>query len=271
MMAVVGLGKQIGQPPTLEWIAVDRLQIDERYQRSIEGPQSRRIIFGMVKRWDWRLCQPLNVSRRSDGAMFVVDGQHRLAGARERGDVAHLPCVVSSHADHSDEAHTFVALNLKRQKLTQGDVFNASLASGDPDAARTLELITGAGLTLARHANTIAWKPGQIFCAPAIQTALKLYGDRVVSCALIALGEAYQGKVQERAATLLKPLYVIYSEDAKRPEFDPDRFIAALGSVEQRDWSDHARDQQRANPAFSSREAYAAAFIEQYDALRGNA
>lgn len=261
--------KLIGSPPTLEWISVNRLDIDERYQRSVESPQSRRVIYGMIKCWDWRLCQPLNVSRRADGRLFVVDGQHRLVGARERGDLAHLPCVVSQHDDHADEAHTFVALNFKRQKLSQGDIFAASLASGDGDAARTLELITAAGLTLARNHTPANWKPGQIFCAPSIQTALKLYGERIVQCALIAISEAYEGKVLERAATLLKPIYVVYAEDAKRPGFDPDRFIRALGSVDQQDWGDHAREQRRKNPAMSVRDGYVAAFMEQYAALEG--
>lgn len=260
-------GRTEGQPPTLEWIAVDRLQVDERYQRSTETPASRRIVVGMVKCWDWRLCQPLNVSRRQEGGLFVVDGQHRLAGARERGDIPHLPCVVSHHESHADEAHTFVALNVKRQKLSQGDVFTASLASGDQDAIRVATMVERAGLTFARHGNPVSWEPGQIFCGPAIMKALRQYGESVVSNALVALAEAYSGRVQVRGATLLKALYLIYAEDAKRPGFDPDRFIEAFGSVEQQDWEEAALDACKNNPLLSRVEGFAAAFMEQYDAL----
>ena len=264
----VTAGAIVGQPPTLEWIGVDQLRIDEGYQRGIDTPQSRKIIVGMVRRWDWRLCQPLNVSRRADGSLYVVDGQHRLEGARERGDVPHLPCVVTALVDTAEEAHTFVALNSKRQRLSQGSVFAASLAAQDPDAIRTQQLIAEAGLTLARHANTSAWKPGEIFCAPAIQTALKRYGDRVVSNALVALGEAYADRVMVRAATLLQPLYLIYSDEAKQPGFDPDCLIEALGSLEQLEWLDAGRDVARLSPALSGREAIATAMMEQYTALR---
>jgi ParB-like nuclease domain len=264
-------GGTIGQPPTLEWIKLESLLIDERYQRSTETPRSRNIIYGMVKCWDWRLCQPLSVSRRNDGCLYVVDGQHRLSGAQERGDIPYLPCVITSHSDHADEAETFVALNCRRQKLSQGDIFSASLASGDPHAQEVAEIVARAGLTFARHNNPTCWKAKQIFCGPAIMAALRVHGKDVVSNALVALTEAYPTQIMARAATLLKALYLIYSEDAKRPGFDPDRFIEALGSVNQTDWLEYAQMARKQSPALSTREAYAQAFMEQYDALRSAA
>ena len=258
----------IGTPPTLEWIGCERLQIDERYQRATAGAHSQRIVAGMLKCWDWRLCQPLAVSRRDDGGLFVVDGQHRLVGARSRGDIAHLPCVVTSHEGHADEAHTFVALNLRRQKLSQGDVFNAMIAAGDVDAQRVAELVTDAGLSFARNHTPATWKPGQLFCGPALVKAMRRHGEPAVRNALTALGEAYAGKIMVRGATLLDALLLIYTEDATRIGFDPDRFIEALGSVDQLEWVSFAADtRQQRNGSISFREAMAVAMMEQYDAL----
>lgn len=262
-------GRLQGQPPTLEWIATERLEVDESYQRATDGAQSRRIIVGMVKCWDWRLCQPLNVSRRADGRMFVVDGQHRLAGARERGDLPYLPCVVTAHADASEEAHTFVALNLKRQKLSQGDVFNAMLSAGDADAIRVSKLVAGVGLSFARSHTPAGWKPGELFCGPALVKAMRAYGEPVVADALTALAQAYPDTVMVRAATLLNALTLIYSDDAQRPGFDPAHFIVALGSIAQLDWVGHASDtREQRGGAISFRDALAVTFMEQYDALR---
>lgn len=42
----------VGAPPSLEWIAVDRLNVDPVYQRSTDSALSRSIIFGMQKQWD---------------------------------------------------------------------------------------------------------------------------------------------------------------------------------------------------------------------------
>lgn len=264
------VGPVTGAPPTLEWIATDALVIDESYQRATESSKSQRIIFGMVKGWDWRLCQPLAVSRRVDGGLFVVDGQHRLAGALRRGDIPHLPCVVTMHADASDEAATFVALNERRQRLNEGDKFNAALASGDETAIRVAALIAECGLSLARHCNPAAWKPGQIFCAPAIVSAVKQFGERVVTCALIALSEAYQGKVLSRGATLLPGLYPLYRDHAGQ-DFDPDLFIETLGSIEQLEWLEEARALKRADGTISQRQALAEVMMREYRAVAQDA
>lgn len=237
----------IGQPPTLEWVSVDDLSVDHSYQRSTGSERSQRLISSMAMRWNWRLCQPLAVSRRDDGSLLIVDGQHRHEAATRRGDIPHLPCVISRAASVAEEAAMFVDLNSKRQKLSAGDIFLAALRSDDAVAHHTFELITRARLSLAPHSNYTAWKPGQIFCATSIMAAIKQYGDTVVSSALVAISEAYAGKVLSLAGSLLKPLCMIYSRFGSDAEFDPDLFIEALGSVEQSDWFDEA-------PAIKARE-----------------
>lgn len=268
MANVVKIGPRTGTPPTLEWIAPGRLQIDPTYQRTTDGAASRAIIVGMLKTWDWRLCQPLIVARRPDGDLLVIDGQHRLEGARGRGDIDHLPCVVMPSASVSDEANTFVALNSKRQKLSQGQVFAAMLAAQDPDAQRVLQLVEGAGLKFARSHDPSRWKPGEIYCGPAIVRALRQYGDNVVRNSLVALSEAFQGQVLKLSVTILRALYPIYADEAKRPGFDPDVFIESLGAVEQQTWLDLARDVQQQQPALSARECVSIAMMQGYDEMQ---
>ena len=84
----------LGNPPTLEWVALDRLLVDDSYQRRADDGRSKVLIGQIARGWDWRLYQPLSVSRRAGGELFVVDGQHRLAAARMRGDIPHLPVVI---------------------------------------------------------------------------------------------------------------------------------------------------------------------------------
>lgn len=239
--------------------------VDLVYQRATNGSQSQRIIAGMVRHWDWRLCQPLNVARRNDGGLYVIDGQHRLEGARHRGDVLHLPCVIASSADVGEEAQTFVALNQRRQKLSQGDVFSAQLAAGDPDAKHAFELIEGAGLSLARTHTPAAWKPGEIFCGPAIASAIKRYGDGVVMRALNAIAQAYRGLILERAATLLQPLYIVYSTDARSAGWDNARFVSTLAAITQRGWLGKGAELQTYDPSLNARDAIAGAMLSEYE------
>lgn len=106
----------LGTPPSVEFVAISELMVDEAYQRSIESTASRSLIVDIARHWDWRLCMPLVVSRRETGK-FVIDGQHRLAAARMRPDIPYLPCCIASYAGSADEARMFIAANRTRRPI----------------------------------------------------------------------------------------------------------------------------------------------------------
>lgn len=203
-------GPQKGAPPSLEFIAIDRLEVDPAYQRATDGPNSRKIVVGMVKCWDWSLCQPLVVSRRIDGRLFILDGQHRHAGAKERGDIAHLPCVVLAGMGLAGEAQAFVELNTKRQKLSQFDIFNGMLAAGDEHAKKTALLLERTGWRIVRSSATDGWKPGELHCAPMLARQVNLLGEGVVRAALETLRAAYPETTVTCSGTLLQALIAIF-------------------------------------------------------------
>ena len=252
-----------GNPPTLEWVDIARLSIDPSYQRSVEGPRSRRIIVGMTKSWNWSLCQPLVVSRRADSALFVLDGQHRLTGARERKDILHLPCVILSGRSEQDEAATFVSLNTKRQKLSQADIFLGMLAAGDEEARTTAAILEDTGWRMIRSSNTQQFKAGDLACAPMLTRELKAKGHASVRNALAALREAYEEPVTQ-TATILEGLISIYAADLLKG-CDPDHFIASLGFIEPRDWKRLAIDTMAGTDGLSRREAMVKAIMVNFE------
>jgi hypothetical protein len=242
----------IGSPPTLEWVALDRLAIDEAYQRATDSAASRRLIHKIKTAWNWNYCQPLVVSRRADGSLYVIDGQHRLTAAQARGDIPHLPCVVISGQDCDGEASAFVALNTQRQKLSQGDIFNAMLAAGDEAAKTVAGLLEQTGWSMARTSNYNQWKPGQMFCAPMIVKALKTEAECGIRNGLTALREAYPDGTVPNAATMLKALFLIYRD--KRVS-DPDLLIEMLGAVSPTDWELERSGLRLRNPQLSLTDA----------------
>lgn len=256
----IARGPVIGAPPTLEWVGVDRLHVDEAYQRATDTAQSRKIIVGMVKAWDWTLCQPLVVSRRDDGDLYVLDGQHRRAGAIERGDIPHLPCVVVSRIDQAGEARTFVELNTRRQRLSQGDIFNGMLAAGDADAKRVATILEETGWRHAHTSNTETYKPGDLFCGPRLTRELKANGEAALRNALATLREAYPEKPIRIASTLLTALIPIF-RDNDLEGIDPDLSVETLGEVEPDDWPDFGRHEQQRSPALSRIEAIGMAMV----------
>lgn len=249
-----------GAPPSLEWVAVERLEVDPAYQRAVEGEHSRRIINGMVREWDWALCQPLVVSRRADGRLFILDGQHRHSGAIERGDVLHLPCVLVQGCDLAGEASAFVALNTRRQRLSQSDIFNGMLAAGDPDAVHMAGILEQTGWRQGRGSGVATYRPGTLICAPMLVKALRINGEAPVRNALASLREAYADKVVQNASSLLKALILIYRGD-DLDGIDPDLFVETLGSIDPGDWDDFAREEQRQYPVLSRIESMARAMV----------
>lgn len=233
-------GPQHGAPPSLEFIALDRLAVDPAYQRAADSYQSRRIIVGMVKGWDWTLCQPLVVSRRLDGTLWILDGQHRHAGAAERGDIAHLPCVVISVIALDSEARTFVKINTERQRLSQLDIFNAMLVAGDPAAHEVALLLDQTGWRMTRKKNVATWQPGEMISAPKLVRQLQLYGAVPVRAALSTLRRAYPHQAVRATATVLLGLIQIYRGGTDRPwKLGTDRcaeLAAAMSRVDPATW-----------------------------------
>lgn len=236
--AAPATGPQIGAPPSLEQVPVAMLQVDSTYQRATDGPASRKIIACMVAKWDWRLCQPLIVSRRPDGGLFILDGQHRHAGASQRGDIPFLPCVLLSSLAVEDEASTFVALNTRRQKLSQSDIFHGMLATGDPKAAQVHALLEETGWRLRKSSNTQIFAAGDMNCAPMLVRRIDQDGIEAVRFALLTLRAAWPDKPITSTATFLKALMEVHT---RLGEDDPagsvDRMAATLADTAIDDWT----------------------------------
>jgi hypothetical protein len=253
----------IGNPPTLEWVAITSLSIDSDYQRSTEASTSKKLIRDIAKAWDWRLFQPLSVSRRIDGSLWVVDGQHRLAAAGLRGDMPHLPCVISSQDSKLGEARAFVGLNKKRRALGAVDVFKALLVTGHPESVEVMQILRDAGLTIAGHSNYGYWKPGEIYCVPGLASAHRRWGEAVTRNAVTALSEAFDGQVLQFAGQLLRGLVVVFGTAGKEPGFDKAKFVARLGKNTQAQWIRKMRERQIAHDE-NTATAMANAMIEAY-------
>ncbi len=250
----IARGPQVGAPPSLEFVAVERLQVDPAYQRATDGPHSRRIIVGMVRKWEWPLCQPLVVARRADGSLWILDGQHRHAGATERGDIAHLPCVVLAGIDGDGEARAFVDLNTRRQRLSQSDIFNAQLAASDPAAKETAALLTETGWRQVRNNNPQAWQPGDLQCAPRIAKLVAANGAGPVRTALRVLRDAYPGEPVRAAANVITALVTIFRARSAHA-LEPAAVARGMGRFSPDSWQPRALHRRRVNTRLSINDA----------------
>lgn len=227
----------IGSPPVLQYCSPDQLEVDPVYQRSLESDVSLTLIRRIAMYWDWGLCQPLVVARRGSGALFVVDGQHRLAAAKLRGDIQQLPCVVASYRSAADEAAAFVSLNKDRRALTQLAIFKAELAAGDEAAVAVARLVRQAGLELAPHENRLRWKPGCVGNVRGMADCWRRYGEAIVRTALCTMAHAFQGQPLRYGGTIFRGLVGFLAEEARaRRKVDQPLMIMVMEGAAQNLW-----------------------------------
>ena len=202
----------LGRMPALQNLLPAELQIDAAYQRSLDTGPSQTLVRRIAQHWNWDLCQPLVVARRTNGDLFVIDGQHRQAAARLRRDIAQLPCVVVQYSSSADEAASFVHLNQQRRPLGKLDLFKAALASGDSETLRIMAALREAGLSVAPHQNYISWKPGMVSNIGGIEACWRRYGPRVTKLALQALAEALADQVLRYAGTVFPGIVAVVND-----------------------------------------------------------
>ena len=229
----------LGMMPELQYLQPDLLQVDQSYQRTLDTDASRTLVRGIAQHWNWDLCQPLVVARRDGGTLYVIDGQHRLAAARLRGDIAQLPAVVVQYASAADEAASFVHLNQQRRPLTKIDLFKAALASGDSEATTLLRAVEDARLSIAPHSNYTAWKPGMMSNVGGLEGCLRTRGEAVLRLALKALAEAFAGQILRYCGTVFPGIAAVVAIEIQNGRISPEAWllmIAMFAGRTQEEW-----------------------------------
>jgi hypothetical protein len=161
----------IDEKPEPVDVPIGSLNIDTTYQAL--APRNPRLIKEIGKSFDLTVFGRLRVVRRENGALFVVDGRHRLEGAKLSGRVF-IPCDIYNVHSRKREIEIFLACNTRIRKVPQGMLFMAEVAAGDAQAVELNRLVQGAGLAIV-DANSAR----QEFAVPKLACigALKsLYG-----------------------------------------------------------------------------------------------
>ncbi|TPL85074.1 ParB/RepB/Spo0J family partition protein [Mesorhizobium sp. B2-3-12] len=184
----------VGSQPSIEWIRLNRLSVDSAYQRSTDNEASRRLIASIAAKFDWRLCAPLVVSRRADDTLTIIDGQHRWMAACRRDDIPQLPCCVFRYENREEEARMFILANRARKPMNRLDDYFAALAAADEDALEMQQLVTDAGLSVARNTSSTAWRPGEVAFTSSIAHAIRRFGPAITSAVLTNMAVAFPGQ-----------------------------------------------------------------------------
>lgn len=226
--------KSAGTLPTIEWIHLGKLSVDKTYQRSTDNEASRRLIVSIAVKFDWRLCGPLIVSRRADDTLTIIDGQHRWMGACKRTDIPQLPCCVFRYESIEEEARMFILANRARKSMNRLDDFYAALAAADEDALEIQQLVTDAGLRIARNTSSTSWQAGEVAFTATIAHSVRKFGIAITSSVLTNMAVAFPNQKLIHGGAIFGGLIQIMSQQV--PGFDPDRLVSTLQTRTVDEW-----------------------------------
>ena len=135
---------------SLAWIPINQISVDV-YQRDLQSKRAAKL----AKQFSWHNVQAISVSRRSDGSLWVTDGQHTLEILRIL-NYSLAPCMVVE-SDRTSEARAFVQRNSPDggKRVTQREIQHAGLYANEEKALAADKLLKEFGLELAKGGHQV--------------------------------------------------------------------------------------------------------------------
>lgn len=131
--------------PILDWLPLDRLVIDDRFQRPLnEG--SWKAIRKIAENFRWSRFGPILVAPIAGGLYSVVDGQHRVHAAALCG-IESVPAM-AVQIGMAEQAMAFAQVNTALIRVSAHQSYRAALAAGDPVATAARDAVSAAGCEL---------------------------------------------------------------------------------------------------------------------------
>ena len=204
--------------PDLEFVPIDQLIIDDRYQRSVANRGKSNIV-KIAHNFDWSKFSPVVLSRREDGTFAIIDGQHRTHAAALRG-ITTVPALITNMTIEQ-EASAFSWVNGAVTALTPNQVFKAALTAFEPWAVMCDATVAKAGCRLMPFNRTATQKkPGEVFCVTKIRHFVAAGSAAQVTTALQAIRNSEVSEVHAyyNAKWLAALVTAVISSGVTRPE-----------------------------------------------------
>jgi hypothetical protein len=128
------------------------LMVDHSYQRPIVGMAKRIVANG----WDEVSAGAIYCARRSDGSLWILDGQQRAFAAVKLGLELVFVLIVESQGVEW-EARKFVSMNAERSSVSRLSQFKAKLYARFPEAIEIDRLVAKFGLVIPDTGKRARW------------------------------------------------------------------------------------------------------------------
>lgn len=154
---------------TFELVQLNTLIVDHRYQRDLKPA----LVAAIATDPRWELFGVPVLFKRSNGMLYVADGQQRITGLKQsQNPPKQIPAVWFPVTGLDDEAAAFVQINEFRKSLTALEKHKGKIVAKDPStlaierAAETVGITIG-GATGSADARTVS----------AVAALYRIYND----------------------------------------------------------------------------------------------
>lgn len=147
------MNNKYGKIPSFKWIDVNKLLINNKYQRDHSSRASNKNIATIVETFSWSKFTPLTICDNNDGTFNVIDGGHRLSAAKILGDIPEVPCWIIPEAEIQEQSDNFVDINRNRVVVNPFQIFYAQAVAGDAKALKALKFCEDNGIQISRNGS----------------------------------------------------------------------------------------------------------------------
>lgn len=180
-----------GPAPMLQWIKIDDLVVDDRYQRDLKAG-NWTAIQRIANGFKWSRFSSVFVAPIEGGKFAIIDGQHRTHAAAICG-FAEVPCQVVQMT-LQEQAASFAAVNGLVTKVTIWQIYKAALAAGEEWALKCHQVCVDAGCSLMTGNNSADAKgAGEIYAIGLIRSYVDKGKSRVLTFMLKSLRQSQGG------------------------------------------------------------------------------
>ena len=177
-----------GPAPMLQWIRIDKLVVDDTYQRELKFG-NWKAIRRIADNFLWSRFSPVFVAPVEGGRFAIIDGQHRTHAAAMCG-FAEVPCQVVQMSVE-EQAAAFAAVNGLVTKVTTWQIYKAAHAAGEEWAMKIASCAEEAGCkVMFRNASSWAKKPGEIYAINQFKEIVEAFSPGPVTAALRIMMQA---------------------------------------------------------------------------------
>lgn len=220
-------------------VPLTKLKIDHATDGGYARPVSEDRLKKLRKSWKLSKAGTIHVNKRPDGSLWLIDGQHRVEIAQEKGveDVILVPvpkdrdvlvALVHSTADPSEEADLYLgyADAMPQQALSQ---FQAQLRRGDREALAIKAAVESVGLKIGVDYSMAHADDGTVIAINRLERMHVIGGGSGLRETLILAKESFGMDHRAYQQAMLEALFQFWA--AYHTQYDRDRLVARLKEV----------------------------------------